>query len=195
MQTLIAFLLTFVPITISPGPANLLLASSAAAFGVKRTLSVLAGITLVFAGQIIIIGVGIGELLFRYPILFEIFKYVGAAFLLYLAYLFFQSSGLKNGQSDTKFGFREGALLQVFNFKALTVPLILFTQFLTPQSGRGQIMGLGAALAVVIVASLGAWTVGGSMLRRLFQSEFGIKWQGKIFGSMLVLVTIWILVK
>ena len=195
MQTLIAFFFTFVPITISPGPANLLLASSAATFGVRRTLSILAGITLVFAVQIIIIGVGIGELLFRYPILFEVFKYVGAAFLLYLAYHFFQSSGLKDGQSETKLGFREGALIQAFNFKALTVPLILFTQFLTSHSGWGQVIGLGAALAVVIVASLGIWTVGGSMLRRFFQSEFGTKWQGKIFGSMLVLVAVWIFIR
>lgn len=195
METLIAFLFTFLPITISPGPANLLLASSVATFGVRRTIPVLVGIILVFVVQIVVVGVGIGELLFRYPALFTLFQYVGAAFLLYLAYLFFQSSGIKD-QTEAKLGFREGALLQLFNFKALTVPLILFTQFLNPQSsGWSEIILLGTALAVVIAFSIGVWTLAGSMLRRLFQSEFGVKWQGKIFGVMLALVAIWIILR
>lgn len=196
METAIAWLLTFAPITMSPGPSNMLLASSSATVGVRKSLPALFGIVFIFVLQIAAVGVGIGEMLFRYPALFTVFQYIGAAFLLYLAYLFFRSSGSSKGQTQSQVGFREGALLQFFNFKALTVPLIMFTQFISPQSSSwNQIMSLTRALLVLIVVSLGIWTVGGSVLQRFFQSEFGMKWQGKIFGGLLVLVAVWMLMR
>lgn len=196
METALTWLLTFVPITMSPGPANLLLTSSAATYGVRRTVPLYLGIVVVFALQIVVMGLGIGELVFRYPALFTVFKVVGAAFLLYLAYLFFKSGGVKQAQAEPRVGFREGALLQFFNFKALTVPLILFTQFIDARTASwGQIIALSLALYALILFSVGAWTVGGSFLKRLFQSEFGVKWQGKIFGVLLALVAIWVLVR
>ena len=189
----ITWFLTFFPITISPGPANLLLSSTSAQFGARRTLPLMWGIFLVFVGQIVLIGVGIGEIIFRFPQLFTIFKIIGALYLFYLAWRFFCSAGMQTS-GETKLGFREGALLQVFNFKALTVPLILYTQFLDPTTAtRFQIVVLTLALFGLAVSSLLAWLVGGSLLQRLFQSEFGTRWQGKIFGVMLAAVAVWIL--
>ncbi|KAA3661373.1 MAG: hypothetical protein DWQ04_16655 [Chloroflexi bacterium] len=79
--------------------------------------------------QIAIVAVGIGEIIFRFPQLFSIFKVICAVYLLYLAWRFYHSSGV-NATEEVKFGFREGALLQIFNLKALSVPLIMYTQFL-----------------------------------------------------------------
>ncbi|MEM7333363.1 MAG: LysE family translocator [Chloroflexota bacterium] len=191
----ISWFLTFFPITISPGPANILLSSTSAQHGTKRTLPLVWGIVTVFVLQIAAVGFGIGEILERNPALFTIFQYVGAGYLFYLAYLFFRSSGMKNSD-ETKLGFREGALLQFFNFKALTVPLILFTQFLNPANAtQSQYVFLTAALLCLIVGSLLAWVIGGSFLRQFFQSDFGIKWQGKIFGVLLAAVAVWILLR
>ena len=190
---IIAWFLTFFPITISPGPANILLSSTSAQYGVRRTMPVVWGIFAVFAIQILVIALGVGQILFHYPQLFCAFKWAGAAYLLYLAWLFFRSSGLKGG-GEAKLGFRTGALLQFFNFKALTVPLIMYTQFLDPASaGRSEIIILTVALFGLIVGSLLTWVIGGSLLQRLFQSEFGRRWQGKIFGVLLAGVALWIL--
>lgn len=192
-QLAIAWFLTFFPITISPGPANLLLSSTSAQVGTRRTLPLMWGIIAVFALQIAVVGVGVGELVFRFPHLFIIFKVLGALYLFYLAVRFYRSSGMK-ATGETKFGFREGALLQFFNFKALSVPLIMYTQFLEPStSTRLQIVVLTIALFGLIIGSLLTWVMGGSLLQRLFQSEFGVKWQGKIFGVLLAAVAVWIL--
>jgi threonine/homoserine/homoserine lactone efflux protein len=119
---------------------------------------------------------------------------LGALYLFYLALQFFRSSGLKKTNEEKKLGFREGAALQFFNAKALTAPLIMYTQFLDPAtSTRSQFVVITVALIGLIIGSLLAWVVGGSLLQRLFQSEFGMKWQGKIFGILLVGVAIWIL--
>ncbi len=195
LELFITWFLTFFPITISPGPANILISSTAAQYGTKRTLPLVWGIVVIFVLQIAAVGVGIGELLTRYPALFTVFQYVGAGYLFYLAYKFFNSSGMQSGD-ETKLGFREGAFIQFFNFKALTVPLILFTQFLNPAtSSQSQYVVLTVALLFLIVGSLLAWVIGGSFLQRFFQSEFGIKWQGKIFALMLAGVAIWILLR
>ncbi|GJM42445.1 MAG: membrane protein [Ardenticatenaceae bacterium] len=194
LQLATAWLLTFLPITLSPGPANLLLSSTSAQVGTRRTLPLMWGIVVVFALQTVIMGIGIGEIIFRFPQLFTIFKIFGAVYLLYLALQFFRSSGLKEISQEVKLGFREGAMLQFFNAKALTVPLIMYTQFLDPAtSTRTQLIVLTVALFGLIIGSLLAWVVGGSLLQRVFQSEFGRKWQGKIFGILLVGVAIWIL--
>ena len=192
----IAWFLTFFPITISPGPANLLLSSTSSQIGTRRTLPLMWGIVVVFALQIAIVGIGIGEIIFRFPQLFTIFKFFGAAYLLYLAVKFFRSSGLKEVSQEVKLGFHDGAVLQFFNAKALTVPLIMYSQFLdATTASRSQAIVLTIALFGLIIGSLLAWVIGGSLLQRLFQSEFGRKWQGKIFGLLLAGVAIWILVR
>lgn len=193
VELVVAWFLTFFPITISPGPANLLLSSTSAQYGARRTLPVMWGIVTVFAIQIAVVGVGIGELIFRFPRLFTIFKVLGALYLFYLAWRFFRSSGMKRSQ-ETRLGFREGALLQLFNFKAMSVPLIMYTQFLDPfTSTRSQLVILTLALFALIIGSLLAWVVGGSLLQQIFQSEWGVKWQGKLFGVLLAGVALWIL--
>ncbi|MEM7113624.1 MAG: LysE family translocator [Chloroflexota bacterium] len=194
-QLAIAWFLTFFPITISPGPANILLSSTSAQYGTQRTLPLMWGIVAVFAVQIGVVAIGIGEILVRYPTLFTIFKFAGAFYLFYLAWQFFRSSGMKSS-AETKLGFREGAIVQFFNFKALTVPLIMYTQFLNPAtSTRSQVVVLTIALFGLIIGSLLAWVVGGSLLQRIFQSEFGFKWQGKIFAVLLAGVGVWILLR
>lgn len=195
IELIIAWFLTFFPITISPGPANLVLSSTSAQYGTRRTLPLMWGIVAVFVIQILVVGVGVGEILFRYPLLLTIFQFMGAAYLFYLAYLFFNSSGISK-QRDAKLGFREGALIQFFNFKALTVPLIMYTQFLDPETSTNiQFVVLTVMLFALIIGSLLAWVVGGSILQRFFQSEFGVKWQGKIFGMLLAMVAVWILLR
>jgi len=189
----IAWFLTFFPITISPGPANILLSSTSAQFGTRRTLPLMWGIVAVFTLQIAAVGVGIGQIIFRFPPLFTVCKVIGAVYLFYLAWQFWRASGMKASR-EAKLGFREGALLQFFNFKALTVPLIMYTQFLDPaMATRTQIATLTVALFSLAIGSLLVWVVGGSLLQRIFQSEFGVKWQGKIFGMLLAAVAVWIL--
>lgn len=195
IQLAVAWFTTFFPITISPGPANILISSTSAQYGTRRTLPLVWGIVAVFAAQIAVVGFGVGELLLRYPLLSTLFKWLGAGYLFYLAYKFFRSSGMK-ASDETKLGFQEGALVQFFNFKALTVPLIMYTQFLDPDTAtRTQFVMLTIALFVLIISSLMAWVLGGSFLQRFFQSEFGVKWQGKIFAAMLFGVGVWILLR
>ena len=57
--------------SITPGPNNLMLLSSGARFGLRRTLPHLLGVALGVAFMLILVGMGVSELLQRVPLLAE----------------------------------------------------------------------------------------------------------------------------
>lgn len=55
--------------SVTPGPNNIMLMASGAAFGLRRTLPHMAGITLGFGVMILLVGLGLAGLLDRWPML------------------------------------------------------------------------------------------------------------------------------
>src|SRR4051794_28886167 len=125
-DVMIALFLTLFPLTVSPGPANMLLASSGTSFGLRKSLPFMLGIYLVFALQCLIVGIGLGALVSHYPIIATLFQYAGALYLIYLAYHFFQASAIETKQSNQQVEFKDGAILGLLNFKAFTVQALMF---------------------------------------------------------------------
>ena len=82
---LIAFLLFTLVMSFTPGPNNIMLLSSGVTYGFRRTLPHVAGITIGFAFMVGAVGLGLGTVFIAYPILQTILKYLGAAYLIYLA--------------------------------------------------------------------------------------------------------------
>lgn len=190
----VALFLTLFPLTVSPGPANLLLASSGTSFGLRRTVPFMVGTYTVFALQSLVLGIGLGELVFHYPAIVTFFQYAGAIYLVYLAYHFFQASTIKTQQSTVHLDFREGAILGALNFKAFAVQALMFALFLDPSKPRWpQIIFLTTYLTVLGVASGLIWVSGGDLLGRFLQTEKGAMWQGRIFGALLLLVAVWMI--
>ncbi|MEM7800181.1 MAG: LysE family translocator, partial [Chloroflexota bacterium] len=61
LELAFAWFLTFFPITISPGPANILVSSTAAQHGIRQGMTLLWGIFGVFVVQTLVVGLGVGE--------------------------------------------------------------------------------------------------------------------------------------
>ncbi len=179
------------PLSFSPGPANTLFASSGAAVGFRRTVPLLLGTNLVCILQSLTIGAGMGALLLRYPALQNGFKYAGCAYMLYLAYKFFCASASVAEALEAP-DFLDGCILEFFNFKFLMIPMLMFSQFAGQQEGRWQtILVLAFALGVLTLASNNIWILGGAAIRQLLGSETAVKTQGRVYGSMLFGVAVW----
>ncbi len=186
-----AWLLMLLPLSFSPGPANILFASSGAAFGFRRTVPLLLGTNLVCILQSLVIGAGMGALLLLYPYLLNGFKYAGCMFMLYLAYKFFRMGTAVAGSLEAP-GFLDGCILEFFNFKFLIIPLLMFSQFLGKQeSDWDTIPLLTLALGLITLAANSIWILGGDAIHRLLGSVAAVKIQGRIYGCILLGVAVW----
>jgi threonine/homoserine/homoserine lactone efflux protein len=194
VDLIITLFLTLFPLTVSPGPANILLASSGTSFGLRRTVPFMVGTYLIFAMQSLILGIGLGEIIFRNPSIVTFFQVAGAVYLLYLATQFFQASAIERKQNPQRLDFKEGIILGILNFKSFVVQALMFALFLDPSKPQWtQILFLTVYLTGLGVASGLIWVLGGDLLGRFLQTEKGARWQGRIFGATLVLVAGWMI--
>ena len=83
---LVAFLMFALVMFFTPGPNNIMLLSSGLTYGFRRTIPHIVGITVGFAFMVAAVGLGLGAIFIAYPVLQTILKYVGAAYLVYLAW-------------------------------------------------------------------------------------------------------------
>ena len=80
-------LVTFAVATaITPGPNNIMLTASGANFGFRRTLPHMLGVAIGFTLMVLAIGLGLSEIFERFPLIHEVLRYGGGAYLIYLAY-------------------------------------------------------------------------------------------------------------
>jgi len=109
-----------IAMSFTPGPNNFMLMTSGLNFGLKRTLPHLFGVFLGFAFLTLCIGLGLGGLFKAFPILYTIFKYAGAAYMLYLAWAIAASDtkAKKTAARKRPLTFIEGAAFQWVNPKA-----------------------------------------------------------------------------
>src|SRR4029078_1887086 len=85
-QTFTAVLIFSLVMAFTPGPNNVMLASSGARFGVVRTLPHIACVTLGFPAMFFLFGLGLSSILLASPLLQLIMKTVSCAYLLWLAF-------------------------------------------------------------------------------------------------------------
>lgn len=72
--------------SVTPGPNNMMLLASGAQFGFRRTLPHMLGIIIGMASLLFAILLGLGSLFLLYPPLYSVLKWVGGAYLLWLAW-------------------------------------------------------------------------------------------------------------
>jgi threonine/homoserine/homoserine lactone efflux protein len=158
--------------SITPGPNTIMLTASGAAFGFWRSLPHIAGITIGFPVMIIAVGLGLGEVFTRYPMLHVALKYIGAAYLLYLAWRI-SRAGSANGREagGRPLTFLEAAGFQWVNPKAWMLALSSIPAFTTVGGNYYLELGIIAlAFAVACVPSCTAWCMFGVGIRQLISS-------------------------
>jgi len=103
----------------TPGPNNVMLMTSALNFGIRRTLPHIFGVVFGFALLDFSVGIGLGAVFAKYPIAYTILKYVGSAYMLYLAWLIARDdpTAPKTSRVGRPFRFYEAMAFQLVNVK------------------------------------------------------------------------------
>ncbi len=182
-------------VILSPGPSNLMCAASGARFGVSRSLPFIVGMNLMVFIPALLVGLGVGELLSRFPNVLLVIKYLGAAVVLYMAYKFFRSGTVeKQDLPDNVPTIWDGILVQFLNAKGLAALVLIYSQLVVRGVwGIGTVLIVSLYMTVTSVACHFLWLYGSVWLTRKVTSDTAVRLQGIVFGFMLTGIAIWIL--
>ncbi|MCF2857105.1 LysE family translocator [Pseudoalteromonas sp. SMS1] len=169
MEYMLAVILFAISTSITPGPNNIMVMTSALNFGVKKTLPLLVGICAGFSVMLLVIGFGFGQVFTVYPNLHLIIKCVGVAYLLYLAWVIAKSASAPIETDKVKpLTFINGALFQWVNAKAWVVATGAIAAFTSIGDGYyTQNVTIALVFFVASFPCVGTWLMCGSALKRV----------------------------
>lgn len=170
------FLVSSILLTMTPGPDNLYLLAKSIADGARAGIILAAGLAsgIVFHTCLVILGVA--ALVKSSPIAFAALKYVGAAYLFYLAYGAFTAkiadaqpteaaagqatAAGSNGETSAFAIYRKGLIMNILNPKVLLFFLAFLPQFVDPNNESpglaiamlGGIFSLQALILFTLIA-------------------------------------------
>ena len=174
--------------TFTPGPNNISCAASAARWGMKRTWGYLLGIGSGFFFILLLSGAFSGTLICFIPRLERYMRWVGAVYILWLAWGLAKSEGQGGiGAESPMRGFAKGFVLQFVNPKAILYAVTLYTAFLGPILARPLPVVFSAALfATIGFSSILAWAVFGLGIDRFLQNPLHNRIVNVCFSLLLV---------
>lgn len=153
----------------TPGPNNLMVLASGVHFGLRRTLPHLSGISAGVAALLLAVGFGLHEVLLRWPAIFTAVKYVGAAYLLWLAFQIARSGPIGEAGAEGKarpMSFIEAAAFQWINPKAWVMGVGAMATYTVEAHYALTVVVIAATFAAICFPATGIWTVFGVGLRR-----------------------------
>lgn len=136
--------------SITPGPNNILLTASGANFGFRLTVPHMLGISAGFMSLILVCGLGVGAVIATTPWLHGALKIVGAAYLVWLAWLLARAGSIQSMSQARPMRFHEAALFQYVNPKAWMMAVGAIAAFTTPGGNYAVELALIAVIFTII---------------------------------------------
>ncbi len=157
----------------TPGPNNSILTASGIKFGFIRSIPNIIGISSGHGIQLALVCFGLGSLFMQFPILLEILKYIGACYLLYLAWKMFGSLNISiTDEKSSPLKYYEAILFQFVNPKAWVICITAVSLFYPEK--ENLIIGtlfLVIMSTIINLPSISMWAFGGSVIRHYLNNE------------------------
>jgi threonine/homoserine/homoserine lactone efflux protein len=172
-------LVTFAVATaITPGPNNIMLTASGANFGFRRTLPHMLGVAIGFTIMVLAIGLGLSEFFERFPLIHQVLRYGGGAYLLYLAYRIATAAPTPGAAQPAghPLTFLQAALFQWINPKSWMMAVGAISAYTTV---GGNLMLESVLIAVTFGAiglpSTALWAGLGVAIARLLRTRWALR--------------------
>lgn len=166
-QTFFFALLGFVFVsTVTPGPNNLMLMTSGANFGYRRTLPHMFGILSGLSIMVLLVGAGLMALFDAVPALSTVLKVLSVAYLLWLAAKIASAAPIDERSAETHpMTLWQAAAFQWVNPKAWAMCLSAITLF-APDRTVLSVAIVAGAFALVAFPSNSIWVWFGTFIRQ-----------------------------
>jgi homoserine/homoserine lactone efflux protein len=195
VELFLAFIGAHVMMSLTPGPAVLMVSSQGMARGFRAglaaSLGILAGNSIYFA----LSAIGLGAVLATSAFLFTCIKWAGAAYLVWMGIRTLRNARRVAEQTApgpvpiSEHGFVQGLVKQLANPKSILFFGALLPQFITP--GETQIWHFGfmlAALHVTELPILAAYAWLGAKGGAFARGPSGVLWREQIAGVAQIMV-------
>ena len=177
----------------TPGPNNIMLTASGKNFGFIKTIPHMLGVVLGYLTLLTVLGLGLITIFEQYPIVQEILKYIGACYLLYLAYRIYSSGNNNDPSKSRPFTFIEITLFQYVNPKGIMMGITsisIYTDFQKYEfinSFFEGMMFIFLSYTIANIIAVVSWTTIGVTLDNFIKSNKAIKRFNTVMAILLVL--------
>ena len=147
---LLAYIPAALALNLTPGADMMFCLGQGLRGGPRAAMAANLGISLGCMAHVALAGLGLGALVAAHPALFDAIRWLGVAYLLFLAWKSLRASGLPDVPAVTpRRAFREGLTVNLTNPKVILFVLAFVPQFVDPSAGNVllQFLSLGAIIA------------------------------------------------
>jgi threonine/homoserine/homoserine lactone efflux protein len=185
-QLLLAFVLFAFATAGTPGPNNMMLLASGANFGFRATVLHILGISVGLGFMVLAMGLGLGGVLRAFPVLHEVLRWVGGAYMLWLAWKIATAKGLSDkGAGSKPMTFLQAAAFQWVNPKAWAMALTAVTTY-TPEGSTVAVFLVAGTFMLVGAPCSAAWAGFGQGLRRFLDRPAALRAFNLTMAGLLV---------
>lgn len=157
-------------LSISPGPVNLIILSTALNHGAPSALRFVTGATLGFTALLVLTGLGLSATEYLPRLALDMIALIGAGIILWFGYGLLRSKGWDDLSDQPIPGFWQGVTLQWLNPKAWAACLSGVALF-NLQGDTTGLLQFATLYCVVCFFGIGAWAVLGQGLTRYFHTQ------------------------
>ncbi len=176
----------------TPGPNNAMLAASGANFGLARSVPHMLGVAIGFPVMFAAVALGAGEALRAHPAVYAALHWIGAAYLLWLAW---HVATARPAEQDAPRGrrrrplrFTEAAAFQWANPKAWLIAVSGVAAYATQgeRVSAPQVLVLAVLFLVICLPTVALWTSIGAGTARLLRTPRQMRLFNLGMGLLLV---------
>ncbi|THD42450.1 MAG: LysE family translocator [Bradyrhizobium sp.] len=194
-QLFTAFLLITLVLVLAPGPIVTLVVSTGATRGLRPALATVVGTTLGNALLLTAIALGLSWALLHALILFEIMRWVGAAYLIYLGVQAWRGAAKASDPLPVhdRVHFARGLVVALTNPKTTVFFTAFLPQFVDPSLSAGRQLAIMCVASTLMAATTDtAWAVAAGLGRAWFMHPARARLLARLSGCALIGGGIWL---
>ena len=200
MSVFALFALTVLPLIFTPGPDMLFILSQVMGKDAKAGMMATVGVCSGYLVHSILVALGIAAIIVSFPILFETIRWLGIAYLLFLAFSLVKSVFSKNKLTIEKKSssnpVKKGFFTALLNPKGMLIYFAILPQFIDKS---GNTVSQGLILSFIFIGMIFVVYCALSLLfARLIRSteidERKQKWIDGTSGGLLALAASWLII-
>lgn len=172
----------------TPGPNNVMLATTGANFGGRGALPAILGIQAGLFVQTILMCVGLGSVFIAYPLAHQVLRIAGSLYLVFLAWKL-SGASVGGAQAPKAVSFTQAATFQALNPKSWVKAITVASVFMP--AGYNTVV---SALLVSVIGTLvgmpcnAMWALFGVSIRRLLKDPYMLRVYNLTMSAILLVL-------